>query len=206
MLFFKKTDIYRCKILDRYKIDIEKTNQLYLEKYSVEKHFIMREYCELVAESEDYRFYGYLTYSDRSGGSILRQDKSKPKNVAYFGKNKTFNIVFHGYLFQVKSFDVSGFGNSDRMMITARNIVDGKLICFNWLSDKYLWRKMGGGHVSSQDIVNNVKIVGNKLIFEVTRRESGETINDVYDRDTDYILEVEYDGLNFKATAIFPPI
>lgn len=203
MFFWKKTDIYKCKILDRYKINIEKTNRLYLEEHSTEKEFINREYCEIIAESEDYNFYRYLTCSDCIGGFILRQDKNKPKNVVYFGKNRAFNIVFHGYLFQVSYYDLSGFNSSDGMVITARNIVDGELISFNWLSDKYLLRKMIKGHAPSQDTVNDVKIVGSKLVFEVTRQKTGETNSDVYDIDTDYILEVEHNGSGFEATVIF---
>lgn len=79
MGLFKQKPPYSCKILERYKIDIEKTNQFYKQGRITEETFGEREYCELVAESNDYRFYNYRTYSDGSGGYILRQEKASPK-------------------------------------------------------------------------------------------------------------------------------
>lgn len=205
MGLFKQKPPYSCKILERYKIDIEKTNQFYKQGRITEESFGEREYCELVAESNDYRFYNYRTYSDGSGGYILRQEKASPKKVVYFGSCKRHNCVFRGYLFQVDARGTSGFGG-EQFGITARNIIDGSKISFNWLSQKYIYSQGYRGHAPSQDAVNSVEVNGDKLIFKVTRYKSDSKDFDEYDRNADYELIVQYVSGKFKANAIFPPV
>ena len=205
MGLFKQKPPYSCKILERYKIDIEKTNQFYKQGRITEESFGEREYCELVAESNDYRFYNYRTYSDGSGGYILRQEKASPKKIVYFGTCKRHNCVFKGYLFQVNARGTSGFGG-EQFGITARNIIDGSKISFNWLSQKYIYSQGYRGHAPSQDAVNSVEVNGDKLIFKVTRYKSDSKDFDEYDRNADYELIVQYVSGKFKANAIFPPV
>ena len=200
----KPKTIYEYKILERYPINIEKCNQIYVESGCTES-YKGREYCELIDESEEYRFYSYLTCSDGSGGYVLRQDKSVPDEVVYFGKNKRFNCVFNGYLFQVDRTDElwKGFG------ITARNIYTGELVRCNWLSKKGHFVLIGGyGRVYSQDTVNNVFIKDDKLIFEVSRVKSDDPFeeNDEFDEndiDVNYTLVVKYAFGEFKVTRFF---
>ena len=202
MGLFKQKPPYSCKILERYKIDIEKTNQFYKEGRITEESFGKREYCELVAESNDYRFYSYQTYSDGSGGYILRQEKSAPKKVVYFGECKKFNCVFKGVLFQVNA-----AGEIGRFGITGRNIIDGSLTRFKWLSEKSNMIVINGfGRMYSQDTVKAVRIENDKMIFDVSRCKSSSNEADPYDREAEYTLVVEYASGKFKANAIFPPV
>lgn len=204
---FLNKEPYECKILEAYKIDIEKTNSIYKVNNSREEPELLtkREYCELIAESNKYNFYSYRTYSDGSGGYVLRQDKQNPMNVVYFGDCKMHNCVFHGYLFQVNhSGEIGRFG------ITGRNIQTGEITRFSWLSDKgnaYVIR--GYGRFYCQDSVNKVFIKDGKLIFKITRKKSnyspkGSSKNDKYDIDTDYDLVVSYAEGKLKATAVYP--
>lgn len=196
--------IYEYKILERFPINIEKCNQIYVESGCTES-YKGREYCELIDESEEYRFYSYLTCSDGSGGYVLRQDKSVPDEVVYFGKNKQFNCVFNGYLFQVDGTDElwKGFG------ITARNVYTGELVRCDWLSKKGHFVLIGGyGRVYSQDTVNNVFIKDDKLIFEVSRVKSDDPFeeNDEFDEndiDVNYTLVVKYVFGEFKVSRFF---
>lgn len=202
MGLFKQKPPYSCKILERYKIDIEKTNQFYKEGRITEETFGKREYCELVAESNDYRFYSYQTYSDGSGGYILRQEKTSPKKVVYFGECKKFNCVFKGVLFQVNA-----SGEIGRFGITGRNIIDGSLTRFKWLSEKSDMIVINGfGRMYSQDTVKAVRVENDKMIFEVSRCKSSSNEADPYDREAEYILVIEYASGKFKANAIFPPV
>ena len=194
---------YNCKILERYRINIEKTNQEF-ENSGAKSILGGREYCELVAEDNKYRFYSYRTYSDGSGGYLLRQEKTSPRKIVFFGSCKIFNRIFKGHLFQVDSRGTSGFGVED-FGITARNIVTGAQYSFNWLSDKYIYSKGLNGHAPSQDVVNSVIVDGDKLIFNVTRYKSDSEEHDEYDRNTKYDLVVEFVNGKFNATAIFPP-
>ena len=226
MSLFKRKEPYLCEILDRYRIDIEKTNQIFKTGRFTEDDILLhgREYCEPVAESDDYLFYNYRIYPDGSGGYILRQEKAAPKKIVYFGSCKSHNCVFKNYLFQVDRHGHSGFGG-ERFGITARNIINGNKISFNWLSTAYLPSKGYRGHAPYRDSVNSIKIVGDKLIFKVTREKltSKEikvnlTYNDSfvdeynnddfekYNRNADYELVVEYISNQFIATAIFPPL
>ncbi len=202
MGLFKQKPPYSCKILERYKIDIEKTNEFYKQGRITEETFGEREYCELVAESNDYRFYSYRTYSDGSGGYILRQEKASPKKVVYFGNCKKFNCVFKGYLFQVNS-----SGEIGRFGITGRNIIDGSLTSFKWLSEKSNMIVINGfGRMYSQDTVKAVRVEGDKLIFNVSRCKSSSKEADPFDREAEYTLVVEHTSGKFKANAIFPPV
>lgn len=104
MALFKKKELYECNILERYRINIEKTNRLYSQGKLRQNTWEGRKFCELVAESDFYRFYSYLSYSDNSGGYILRQDKNAIRNVVYFGKSQKYNCVFHNHLFKLMVF------------------------------------------------------------------------------------------------------
>ena len=94
MKFFSKKEPYQYKILEKYKIDIEKTNQTFLYSSNATDNWRGREFCELVAGNKDYLFYAYRTYSDGNGGYILRQDKIKPKNVVFLVKIKSLTAFF----------------------------------------------------------------------------------------------------------------
>lgn len=207
MGLFSKKEPYQCKILEKYKIDIEKTNQAFQRGENKRQPWEGTERCDFVGESEFYHFYRYRTYPDFSGGYILRREKSKPKNVVYFGENKIFNCVFHDYLFQVSS-----GGELGRFGITGRNVNDGTLIKFNWLSEKAKFVLINGyGRFYSQDSVKKVYIQDGKLIFEVSREKSEDPREknpkpDKYDLDIEYKLVVDYEAGKFVATRVFPVV
>ena len=204
MGMIKRKEPYKCKILEKYKIDIEKTNQLYKPGDSARDNIYGREYCELIAESNDYRFYSYRTCTDGSGGYVLRQEKKAPKNVVYFGGCKRFNCVFKGYLFQVSANDLLGI-----FAVTARNVVTGEEKKFNWFGKKARYCVINGyGRFFCQDTVKGVSVQDGKLIFEVSRVKSNDPLNkseeiDEFDIDTMYKLVVEYIDKKFKAKAVF---
>lgn len=197
----KPKSIFRYKILEPYPIDIEKTNQAYAAAPH-EKGGSEREYCEIIAENDEYRFYTYQTYSDGSGGYILRQEKNPSAEVVYFGEKKKYNCLFGGYLFQVdKTGEVRWFG------ITARNVKTGELIKCDWLSHE--WRLInfnGFGRFYSADIVEDVVKDGDKLIFKVTRLNTKRDYDSLYGDDEDivakYTLVVECIFGEFKVTRI----
>lgn len=204
---FLNKEPYECKILETYKIDIEKTNNIYKTNNPNGKSELgtQREYCELIAESSEYNFYSYRTYSDGSGGYVLRQDKQNPMNVVYFGDCKIHNCVFHGYLFQVnRSGEIGRFG------ITGKNIQTGEIRNFSWLSDKANTYVINGfGRFYCQDSVNKVFIKDGKLVFKITRKKSDYSPeesdkNNKYDVDTDYDLVISYTEGKLKATAVYP--
>ena len=202
MGIFEKKDLFKCKVLDRYHINIEETNCAFAKNPVPDVMKCWREYCELLDEDDTYRFYSYRTCSDGSGGYVLRQDKKHPRKVVYFGMCKIFNRIFKGHLFQVDASDFSGF--SDDFGVSARNIESGKYIYFGWLSNRTTpGAPPGSNHFQYQDVVNHVKVENDKLIINVTREKSGYT-NEKYDVDCDYDIEVMCIDGQFKAKAIFP--
>ena len=205
MGLFSRKEIYKYKVLQKYKIDIESTNRAFQENKTSDKDWRGREYCELVAENDNYQFYGYKTYSDHSGGYILRREKRNPKNIVFFGESKVFNCAFHDYLFQVNhSFELGRPG------ITGRNINNGSLIRFNWLSKKAVYIVINGyGRFYSQDSGKDLFIKDGKLVFKISRKKSydpyhKDTTPDKYDIDTEYDLVVEYVAGEYKVTRVFP--
>lgn len=195
--------IYEYSILEKCPIDIEKTNQ----SYAVANHaneYSEREYCDFIDENNEYRFYTYLTYSDGSGGHVLMQEKEASSEVFYFGKSKKFNRLFNDFLFQVDETGESGaFG------ITARNILTGALIKCDWLSQRERYVSLNGfGRFYSQDIVNDVFVEGDKLIFKVTRLKCGGAGHttlyyDENDIESKYTLVVKYAFGEFKVSRFF---
>lgn len=186
---------YKLKPFQRYWINIEKINKKYIRNDIVDDCY-GREYCELVAESEKYYFYSYRTYSDGSGGYILRRDKKNKDKIVYFGESKEFNIAFHDYLFQI-----------DKKGIIGKNIEDGTVQHFNWLSTKSNFTLNGNfGRYYSQDSVKDIYIDENKLVLKISRVSSHEEPNDIYNRTMVYNIVVNYNNGKFEATKIFPPL
>ena len=211
MGIFKKKEPYDCKILERYRINIGKTNLEFMNKRNSNISHGHQAHCEFLVEDDNYRFYNYNIYSyvlcsDFDHGWVLRQDKKHPRRTVYFGRNKTFNCVFKGYLFQVDSLGFSGFG-ADDFGVSARNIENGQYIYFGWLSNRItIGAQLGGSgssHFQYQDVVNYVKVEDDKLIIKVTREKSGDT-TDEFDIDCDYVIEVVFNNGQFKAKAVFP--
>ena len=114
---------------------------------------------------------------------------------------------------------------SGQITIEKINYCISNKISFNWLSTAYLSSKGYGGHSPYRDSVNSIKIVGDKLIFKVTRKKiNSEEIKcnlnfnprfikeynsddfEKYNRNTDYEIVVEYISNQFRATAIFQPL
>ena len=93
--------------------------------------------------------------------------------------------------------------------ITARNILTGELIHCNWLSQQARHISFNGfGRFYSQDVVNEVFIDGDKLIFKVTRLKcDGAWHTNLYygeaDIEAKYTLVVKYAFGEFKVSRFF---
>jgi len=163
------------EILQPYKIDIEKVNRLYQSiAASAEFNFGMRrEYCELIMESSDYNFYSYRSFPDGSGGDLLRQNKKDPSNVVYFGEHKTFNCIFHGYLFQVNGYsDIGGI-----YYILQTNITTGAQKKLKWFGKG----RILSHHLFCQDSVTAMSVKNDELVLSVHRiKETLENMLEVF--------------------------
>ena len=200
-------EIYEYEILEPYRINIEETNRTFLANGGVVDYIEGRKFCELVAENEKYEFYSYRTYSDGSGGYLLRRKKNNPQNIVYFGKNRDFSCIFHDYLF------LACRGNQDpRYCPIAQHIETGELIKCDWLSkEQYIrYTPDGFGRGVCVDSVDNMVVEQGKLIFKVSRKEPNARFweNEQQDRyvERTYDLVVEYADYQFKRKIIDHPI
>ena len=196
--------IYEYDMLERYAIDVEKTNAEFHNKTDINE-YDEQEYCKLIGETEKYMFYSYKTYTDGSGGYILRQEKERPEIVVYFGESRIFNCIFGNILFQVNDNDETGFFN-----VLGKNVETGKVYKFNWFSPNSIFvNATGYGRFFCQDTVKKVYVENDKLFFEVSRRKSSDPFheyegNPKYDVDMDYTLTVTYNEGKLKVVASYP--
>lgn len=202
MGLFSKKEIYQYKLLERYWIDIEEVNKRFNSDPKANTKYLQRDYCELVAESSKYMFYRYLAYEDGSGGYILRQTKSNPSYVVYFGESKYFNIVFYDHLFQT-----SQSGELGRFFITIADADDGRRMRTNWLSPNGNFVNIGGyGRFYCQDSVKDATVEGDSLIFKIHREKAGNINQEpdngiLLNEDIDYELVVNYVNGKFVASS-----
>ena len=203
MGIFKK-DIFEYNMLERVRINIEKKNEKYLKNRTGEdyEYYMQRDYCELILETEEFNFYTYMNYGDGGGGYILRQEKSKKKNIVFFGESQRLNCIFHNFLFQVSEDQAFKLGG-----ITGRDIYTGELYNFDWLSKKTRMVYIHNvGHQYRQDYVDDIFVKDDDLIFNVTRKKSDSKYNqkdDPFDIDTKYKIVVKFVNGCFKATSVF---
>ena len=201
MGFFKK-DIFEYKILERYKIDIAKTNRNFRDTPQSKGLPQKREYCEKIGESEKYIFYSYLSYNDGSGGYVLRASKEDPRNIVYFGENKKFSCIYKNHLFLV---DTIGF--TRKLLAISRDIDTGVQFEYDWFGKRSYFKGHGNLHRISQDSVNGLSVINDQLVFDVTRtrvKPYDENDDDEYNIDSDYKLIVNFKNGSFYATAVFP--
>lgn len=200
---FKTKKIYEYKPMEKVKIDIDAA----LNNPSPKN----REYCKLFAETNEYNFYMYEAYSDESGGYVLRQRKSKPKDIVFLGNHKQLACVFEDFLFQTEH-----TGERGRFYIQATNIENGVTEYYDWLGKGNHYITPGGyGRFYCQDIINEMYVENKKLIFNITRIKSNtneiyRTLGykqyvDEYDYDMDYKLEVTLENGAFYLNRHYPP-
>ena len=155
MGLFSPKPIYKYKMLEKYKVDIEQENE---EFRRTDSHHRLARY-KLIGETPLYHIYSFFD----GDNYLLRQEKANPKKVVFFGNAKTNMCIYHNKLFAI-----------DRMNNTSRthhplyctDIVTGEISELSVLSDKGCYFAM---HLHCQDLVESMSIKDDVLILEVTR-------------------------------------
>lgn len=191
-LFTRKKSIYEYKMMEQVKCDLDAAMRNPNPGYS--------EYCRLIAESNDYLFYSYMSYQDNSGGYVIRKSKTNPRETLFFGENYQLACIFKNFLFQC-----GHSGERGRFYIFAKNILTGNVLKCDWLGKGDVFVNINGyGRFYVQDTINNVSVQGDTLVFDVTRKKSSRSENpDKYDVDTNYSLKVTIENGHFKPVAYF---
>ena len=188
-MFFNKK-IKDCKVLDKYKIDID--TLLSNNDESI----------KLIAENDKYCFYDF---DDPSNHYILRQNKQNRKEVVSFGWFRFYDIfcIWDKFLIMAKSgkaemnvwdsFIFIDIETGERNNIRLRSEY-GNMLFIN-----------GYGRCYNQDIVKKMYSRNNVLIIEFSRekytQKDAEKVP--YNEDMDYTLEFMRDGNDFSAHRSF---
>ena len=159
-----------------------------------------QEYCKIIAESTDYKFYSYKTHSDSSGGYVIRRSKANPKETLFFGENHQLACVFQQYLILC---DHSG--QRGRFYIHARNIITGFEQKCDWLGQGDLYVVVNGyGRFFVQDSIKDIRVEGARLVFNIQRKKSNHNEpEDKHNIDTEYQLIVTQENRQLKPVAVF---
>ena len=150
-MFFKKKAIYKYNMLEKYKIDIESAKN---DGNTV---------VEKIGESLNYIFYKFREKdATLSSYYILRQEKSNPKKVVYFGEYEDINCVFNEHLFLTrKSGELNRF---DRFICL--NVETGEKTIYKWKSPfGYMEVINGYGRFYNQDSIEKIYVENNKMIM-----------------------------------------
>lgn len=187
-MFFKKKAIYKYNMLEKYKIDLEFAKN---DGNTV---------VEKIGESLNYIFYKFREKdATLSSYYILRQEKSNPKKVVYFGEYEDINCVFNEHLFLTrKSGELNRF---DRFICL--NVETGEKTIYKWKSPfGYMEVINGYGRFYNQDSIEKIYVENNKMIMEVNRKKTSdkEALEYEYNLDMKYILTVEYINNQFVAS------
>ena len=144
MGLFGSKPIYKCRILEKYKVDPEK------------------EQCGLVGETVQYRIYRFKE-DGISSTYLLRQEKSNPKKVVYLGQAKENMCICGNKLFAIDRINYTSRTNHPVYCI---DVDTGESIELPVLSDKGCYFAM---HWHCQDCVESISLRDDTIILAVTR-------------------------------------
>lgn len=174
-MFFNKK-IYNCKVMDRYKIDIDRL--LSNNDKSI----------ELVAENDKYCFY---VYSESSFWRyLLRQNKTKRKEVVSLGDIGWDSIfcIWDNYLVSAMS------GKAELNVRDSFTFIDVEtgIRRYEKLRSKYgnMLFVRGYGRQNNQDIIKKMYVEDGNLIIEFQREkyDGNDAEESHYYKDMDYTL------------------
>lgn len=178
MGLFSKKPIYRCELLERYRIDPVKDG------------------CKLLGETEQHRIFLYKYRSNGSvtGEHLLRQEKASPKKVVYLGRAKKHYCVFHNKVFMMdRTFPHINFLHPK---LCCTDIITGHQTEIDILS-KETTREFVAGMVYAlcQDCVESMFLQDDKVVLEVKRSESTPFT---------FHIQIGYENGEFTFTRVLP--
>ena len=145
MGLFGQKPIYKCKILERFKIDPYVLSQ-----------------CPLVGETPIYRIYSYKADST-SSTYLLRQEKVNPKKTVYLGHAKRNMCIYYDKIFAI---DRINYTSRTYHPLYCTDISTGDKHELDVLSDKGCYIAM---HWHCQDCVEAMNVYDEAVVLDVTR-------------------------------------
>ena len=166
MALFGKKPIYKCKSLEKYKIDTYELSQ-----------------CQMVGETAAYNIYSYKADST-SSTYLLRQEKANLKKIVYLGQAKKNMCIYYDKIFAI---DRINYTSRTYHPLYCTDIATGDKIELDVLSDKGCYIAM---HWHCQDCVETMNICNDAVVLDVTRyKESSH-----YEEELKYRVYIRREG------------
>ena len=156
--------------------------------------------CRLIAETEEYWFYGFTPQLSQftSGEYVLRRSKTNTDQVQYFGESRELTCVYDKWLCQANH-DSAGPWLGKPVII--KNIENGETNECRWFHPSEGFR----GHFIQYDYINRMFIDDSHLVFDVGRYKGDfHNRDDSYDYTAEYYLVVEWKDGDFHTEERLP--
>ena len=202
MGLFAKKEMYKYKPLERVRINIDAVNAAFLAANPKLNSYDVKEYCEFVGETNNYRIYIYQRKVSGFGGYFLRQDKASPKKVAYLGSARKHSCVFHDKLFTIDSFSATQRTNHP---LICKDINTGVQTEMQILSDKGFREHIGNSmHLYCQDVVHSLDVLNDVMTLEVHRYPADSVvIKETFIEECIYKIHIKYTDGKFTVEREF---
>lgn len=200
MSLFWKKPIYKCDILERYNLNIEKFNATATQSQP------QRNYCRLIGENNKYNVYLFRDSSIASQDYLLRQEKLSPRKIVYLGRAQKFCCVLDNKILLMDS--TRAHINFLHPKLICMDIETGKRTAFDILSPEtvYLFIEPSGmGYELSQDCIKSMTIQNGRAVLEIARYEFGGINNLLDDNAFIYHLYISAQNGKLQFSHLFPP-
>lgn len=184
MGLFGNKPIYKYRVLDKYKVDIDKENEELRQANQNERYIY-------VGETDVYRIY-YFRGEIASNTYLLRQEKAQPKKVVYLGEAKDKMCICGNKLYIINRINYTSRTHHPLYCI---DIDTGEKTELTVLSDKGCYIAL---HWHCQDCVEAISTVGNSVVLDVTRYKE----NSHYEEECKYRISVQYKDGQFTKKII----
>ena len=160
---------------------------------------------EMIGETEDYYVYSFPNRTEW-GSSLVRQSKTVPDDMVYFGHKKDNTCGFAGHIFYITRGSCENY-------LDSVSIKDGKIFQYYSLFGKK--EKWIMDVVVSQDSPESLEVRNDRLYVTV-HREKGKTPYtldgpqkedcDPFNLTMDYAISIRCEGNNLYTTYCYPEI
>lgn len=197
MGLFGKKPIYRYKMFEKYKINIEQTNASFVSSNIKLNDYDVKEYCKKIGETSKYNIYVYQQQVNGMGGYLLRQEKAAPRKVVFMGQAKNKICVYQEKVFMIDR--ISRVGQTYHPLFCI-DVENGNKTELDILSHKECYIVRSSFHIHSQDFVESITVDDGLMIMEVSRYK--EKID--YEKDFTYHIQIRYVSGNFVPQYFYP--
>ena len=188
----KEKSIYEYKMFEPFEIDIAQANEE-RRRLNIQNGKNNADLCCVeIGNNSDFVFYKYQPDAYWSSDEhILRQTKSEPKNIVYFGEAKTYNCIYHDFLFKINGHSITG-SNEHQIFLT--NVYSGDTYYVNFFATGQVrFPTPDDIHFYCRDVVEEMYVTqDDHLIVEIKRYKDRGDYIDPDSVEGYYKLHIDY--------------